>query len=120
MKCEMTTFEMMPRETMPRETMPRETMQRETITPGTATPKGDALFAKSRALIVKIALSLSLLLAVAPALTPAIGPPAPEADWPQWQGPDRTGIAKESGLLKAWPSTGPPVVWAISDLGEGY
>src|SRR5215472_3843215 len=105
MKSEMTTFEM---------------MTRETSTPGTATPKRDALSAKSRALIVKIALSLSLLLAVAPALTPANGPSAPEADWPQWQGPDRTGIAKESGLLKAWPSTGPPVVWAISGLGEGY
>ena len=22
-------------------------------------------------------------------------------DWPQWQGPDRTGISKETGLLKA-------------------
>ena len=30
------------------------------------------------------------------------------ADWPQWQGPDRTRISKETGLLKEWPAGGPP------------
>ena len=29
------------------------------------------------------------------------------ADWPQWQGPDRTRISKETGLLKEWPNGGP-------------
>ena len=29
------------------------------------------------------------------------------ADWPQWQGPDRTRISKETGLLKEWPASGP-------------
>ena len=43
-----------------------------------------------------------------------------EPDWPQWQGPDRTGLSKETGLLKAWPAGGPPKVWTISGLGEGY
>ena len=28
------------------------------------------------------------------------------ADWPQWQGPDRTRISKETGLLKEWPASG--------------
>ena len=42
------------------------------------------------------------------------------SDWPQWQGPDRTGISKETGLLKQWPSSGPPVVWTATGLGEGY
>src|SRR5215831_19162447 len=41
-------------------------------------------------------------------------------DWPQWQGPDRTGISKETGLLKQWPSSGPPLVWAATGLGSGY
>ena len=41
-------------------------------------------------------------------------------DWPQWQGPDRTGLSKETGLLKQWPSGGPPVVWTATGLGEGY
>jgi outer membrane protein assembly factor BamB len=45
---------------------------------------------------------------------------APIADWPQWQGPDRTGISKETGLLKQWPASGPPQVWAAGDLGRGY
>lgn len=41
-------------------------------------------------------------------------------DWPQWRGSDRNGLSSETGLLKQWPSSGPPVVWSISSLGEGY
>ena len=48
------------------------------------------------------------------------GWPATDADWPQWHGPDRTNLAKETGLLKSWPASGPPVVWSISGIGEGY
>src|SRR6202035_3111080 len=29
-------------------------------------------------------------------------------DWPQWQGPDRTAVSRETGLLKQWPQEGPP------------
>ena len=42
------------------------------------------------------------------------------ADWPQWQGPDRTGLSKETGLLTSWPATGPAVVWTAGGLGNGY
>jgi outer membrane protein assembly factor BamB len=42
------------------------------------------------------------------------------ADWPQWQGPDRTGVSKETGLLKQWPASGPAVVWSAGGLGQGY
>ena len=42
------------------------------------------------------------------------------SDWPQWQGPDRTGVSKETGLLKQWPSSGPSVVWTAGGLGNGY
>src|SRR5688500_20012930 len=42
------------------------------------------------------------------------------ADWPQWQGPDRTGISKETGLLQQWPANGPAVVWSAGGLGQGY
>jgi outer membrane protein assembly factor BamB len=42
------------------------------------------------------------------------------ADWPQWQGPDRTRVSKEIGLLKQWPAGGPTVVWTASGLGGGY
>jgi outer membrane protein assembly factor BamB len=41
-------------------------------------------------------------------------------DWPQWRGPDRNGLSKESGLLKQWPSAGPPQVWSAANLGAGY
>ena len=46
--------------------------------------------------------------------------PSPPADWPQWRGPDRNGLSKESGLLQQWPASGPPLVWSISSLGAGY
>ena len=42
------------------------------------------------------------------------------ADWPQWQGPDRTRISKETGLLKEWPTDGPRVLWTANNLGTGY
>ena len=41
-------------------------------------------------------------------------------DWPQWQGPDRNGLSSETGLLKQWPASGPPLVWSVSSLGAGY
>src|SRR5712692_6986470 len=58
-----------------------------------------------------------LLAPVLPRITLAL---KTDGDWPQWQGPDRTGISTETGLLKTWPASGPPVVWSISNLGEGY
>ena len=42
------------------------------------------------------------------------------ADWPQWRGPDRTGISKDTGLLKSWPENGPALRWKATDLGTGY
>jgi outer membrane protein assembly factor BamB len=41
-------------------------------------------------------------------------------DWPQWRGPQRDGISKETGLLKEWPKDGPQLVWQKKALGEGY
>ncbi len=40
-------------------------------------------------------------------------------DWPQWQGPGRNAISKETGLLKEWPKDGPPLAWKITGLGGG-
>src|SRR5512141_374617 len=40
-------------------------------------------------------------------------------DWPQWQGPDRNAISKETGLLKEWLKDGPPLAWKITGLGGG-
>jgi outer membrane protein assembly factor BamB len=44
----------------------------------------------------------------------------PSTDWPQWRGPDRSGVSKETGLLKQWPKSGPALVWSASQLGAGY
>ena len=45
--------------------------------------------------------------------------PASADDWPQWQGPDRNAISKETGLLKEWPKDGPPLGWKTVGLGGG-
>jgi len=45
---------------------------------------------------------------------------AAPADWPQWRGPERTGVSSETGLLSQWPSGGPPQAWATENLGDGY
>jgi outer membrane protein assembly factor BamB len=42
------------------------------------------------------------------------------ADWPQWRGPDRTDVSKETGLLQTWPKDGPKLLWTFRDAGEGY
>jgi outer membrane protein assembly factor BamB len=42
------------------------------------------------------------------------------ADWPQWRGPERSGISRETGLLKEWPSEGPKLVWQAKEIGDGY
>src|SRR5947208_15992822 len=40
-------------------------------------------------------------------------------DWPQWQGPDRTGLSKETGLLQQWPASGPAAGWSAAGPGGG-
>ena len=65
-----------------------------------------------------VAVSLALVLAVG--LSAAVIAQTPAADWPQWRGLDRTGLSKETGLLKQWPTSGPAVAWTASGLGEGY
>ena len=46
--------------------------------------------------------------------------PSGPSDWPQWRGPERNGLSKDTGLIKQWPSSGPQRAWSISTLGEGY
>lgn len=41
-------------------------------------------------------------------------------DWPQWRGPNRDGISKETGLLKQWPAEGPPLAWKVTGAGRGF
>jgi outer membrane protein assembly factor BamB len=45
---------------------------------------------------------------------------AAAADWPQWRGPNRDGISRETGLLKEWPKEGPKLLWQVKEIGDGY
>jgi len=56
---------------------------------------------------------------VALALT-AVGTMARADDWTQWRGPKRDGVSLEKGLLKAWPASGPKLVWQVKEIGSGY
>jgi outer membrane protein assembly factor BamB len=40
-------------------------------------------------------------------------------DWPQWLGPKRDGVWRETGLIDAFPKGGPKVLWR-EPVGVGY
>jgi outer membrane protein assembly factor BamB len=40
-------------------------------------------------------------------------------DWPQWRGPNRDGVSRETGLLTSWPEKGPKQLWE-GKAGAGY
>ena len=44
---------------------------------------------------------------------------ASASDWPQFLGPDRNGVSKETGLIDSLPKNGPPLVWK-KEVGEGF
>ena len=45
---------------------------------------------------------------------------ATAGDWPTFRGPNRTGIASDTGLLASWPAQGPPLAWEAPGAGRGY
>jgi outer membrane protein assembly factor BamB len=63
---------------------------------------------------MKARILLSLLAGVAAAW------PLRADDWPQFRGPDRSGVSKETGLLQSWPKGGPPLAWTFKQAGIGY
>src|SRR5947208_14322608 len=40
-------------------------------------------------------------------------------DWPQWLGPNRDSVWRETGIVEKFSSNGPPVVWRTA-IGGGY
>ncbi len=40
-------------------------------------------------------------------------------DWPQFRGPQGSGISPQVGLLRSWPEGGPEILWR-RPLGEGF
>src|SRR6185369_1219465 len=71
-------------------------------------------FFKRRSMYSRIVLSLVFTLLCVSQLA------AQTAEWPQWRGPNRDGVSKETGLLKQWPTDGPPLVWKAAGAGTGY
>ncbi len=55
-----------------------------------------------------------LLLILAAPLQPVRGD-----DWPQWLGPQRDGVWRETGILDKFPNGGPKVRWRVA-VGGGY
>ena len=39
-------------------------------------------------------------------------------DWPQWLGPQRDGIWRETGILDRFPIGGPKLLWYLSSIGN--
>jgi outer membrane protein assembly factor BamB len=40
-------------------------------------------------------------------------------DWPQWMGPERDGVWRETGLIDKFPKEGPKIRWRVP-IGNGY
>jgi outer membrane protein assembly factor BamB len=46
-------------------------------------------------------------------------PPVRADDWPQWLGPQRDGIWRETGIVERFPEGGPKIRWRTK-IGAGY
>jgi outer membrane protein assembly factor BamB len=44
---------------------------------------------------------------------------AARADWPQWRGPNRDGVAVGAQLPRDWPKKAPPPLWKVA-VGPGF
>ena len=62
-----------------------------------------------------VALSRATMIAAPPVAITILG----AEDWPQFRGPARDGISRETGLLRQWPAGGPKVLWTVP-VGQGY
>src|SRR5215475_15171062 len=79
--------------------------------------KGEIAMKRNRLLALSLALPAALLIigfsvhaslsetAISPAASNSV--PSGPSDWPQWRGPERNGVSKDTGLIKQWPSSGP-------------
>jgi outer membrane protein assembly factor BamB len=57
---------------------------------------------------------------VATLILPSVARSADAEGWPTFRGPQRTGVAADTGLLKTWPNGGPRLLWEAEGAGRGY
>lgn len=86
-------------------------------------------FAAPRGVLVVLSAAMLAAVLVSPASAAAAsgrpggaaapGAAAPSTDWPQWRGPERTGISTETGWRTDWSADPPKALWKKS-LGEGF
>ena len=62
---------------------------------------------------------LTAALVTATLVVPRVTSIAP-TDSPQFRGVDRSGISKETGLLKSWPAGGPKLLWSAKGCGDAH
>ncbi len=74
--------------------------------PSLAATLTDLRSAATRSLLPLLALVLAVI-------------PARADDWPQWMGPRRDGVWRETGILEQFPPGGPKVRWR-TPIGSGY
>jgi len=65
-----------------------------------------------RGRVLQCAMMVGVLLGAATGNGVAQQPDA-KGEWPQFLGPQRNGLSKETGLLTAWPTNGPKQVWRV-------
>ena len=73
------------------------------------------------ALAAMAGLGMLLTAAAAPAAVPGAKAEAfgQSTDWPQWRGPNRTGISAETGWRTNWTAEPPKTLWKVS-VGTGF
>lgn len=47
-------------------------------------------------------------------------PAGPQPYWPRFHGPRGDNLSDDQGLLSQWPEDGPPLVWKVEGIGQGY
>jgi outer membrane protein assembly factor BamB len=52
-------------------------------------------------------------------LAVSLAPAALADDWPQWLGPQRDGVWRETGIFAKFPTNGPPIRWR-TPIAAGY
>jgi outer membrane protein assembly factor BamB len=74
--------------------------------------------------MTRSSLACTLVVVAAALAWPAADSPVraqtPAGYWPQWRGPDRTGVSPATGLLARWPGGGPRRLWTATGLGQGF